>query len=271
MSKAVWSAARSSRRRMRVLLGEGNRRHRRVEGGTVGVEVPVAGAGDVGVVRVGEADRQAPGPRVAAAGEIVELRRWRVGDLVVVVELVGDLGGAGADDRAEVVVPPVDAARRGARSRGSSRSRPGRCRWSAAPRSRGAGRGRRSASCRRGRCVAGAAQVVGEGRQVGGELGGVVVDVGPARQHAGHEGGARRGRRAGSRCRRWRSGPSARRVGRGSGCAGRRPGRRGTGFRRAGRPSGSGCSGGSCGGLVTRWTSFSISAVASRVVSYCMQ
>ena len=80
-----------------------------VEGGAVGVEVPEARAGDVGVVRVGEADGQAPGARVVAAGEVVELGGGVVGDLVVVFELVGDLGGAGAGDRAEGVVPPVDA------------------------------------------------------------------------------------------------------------------------------------------------------------------
>ena len=64
------------------------------------------------------------------------------------------------------MVPPVDAARRGAASRGSSRSRPGRCRWSAVPRSRAAGRGRRSASCRRGR--SGSRRGAGGGRRSAG-------------------------------------------------------------------------------------------------------
>ena len=40
----------------------------------------------------------------------------------------------------------------GAPSRASNRSRPDRCRWCAAPRSRAAGRGRRSASCPTARC-----------------------------------------------------------------------------------------------------------------------
>ena len=50
--------------RVRVLVVERDRRDRRVEGRAIGVEVPVARAGDVGVVRMGEADGQAPRPRV---------------------------------------------------------------------------------------------------------------------------------------------------------------------------------------------------------------
>ena len=63
----------------------------------------------------------------------------------------------------------------GSASPASSRSRPGRCPWSGAPRSRAAGRGRRSASCPRVRC--GSRRRAGSARTwgAGGKLGGVVV------------------------------------------------------------------------------------------------
>ena len=165
---------------VRVLVVEGDGAGLGVEGGAVGVEVPEARAGDVGVVRVGEADGQAPGARVAAAGEVVELGGGVVGDLVVVLELVGDLGGAGAGDRAEVVVPPVDAlvgpglvggpAEVGGVDVGGQP-------LLEAVQLVGADEVHLAGEAG---LVAGAAQVVGEGRDVGGELGGVVVDAGAA-------------------------------------------------------------------------------------------
>src|SRR3546814_3937257 len=57
---------------------------------------------------MGEAHGQAPGPLVAPAGEAKDLRLAVEGDLVIVLELVGDLGDAGSGHRAEVVIPPVD-------------------------------------------------------------------------------------------------------------------------------------------------------------------
>ena len=179
--------------RVRVLLGERDRRDGRVEGRAIGVEVPVARAGDVGVVRVGEADRQAPGARVGLPGEVVELRRRLEGDLVVVVELVGDLGGAGPGDRAEVVVPPVDAAI-GLLPVGGP-AEVGRVDVGGQPLLEAVqlvGADEVHLAREAGR-VAGAAKVVGEGGQIGGELGGVVVDPGAARQQPGHEAGAARG------------------------------------------------------------------------------
>jgi hypothetical protein len=111
---------------------------------------------------MGEADRQAPGPVVLSPREIVELLRGGEGDLVVVFHLVGDLGHARAGDRA----PDCDTTSRSARpacgSPGSSRNRRGRCRWSAAPRSRAAGRADEMHLARQAGAIARAAQVMGD-------------------------------------------------------------------------------------------------------------
>ena len=57
---------------------------------------------------MGEAHRQAPGPSILPPRNIVELARRVIGNLVVILHLVGDLGDAGAGDRAQIVIPPVD-------------------------------------------------------------------------------------------------------------------------------------------------------------------
>ena len=92
-----------------VLLFEGEGGDGRFEGGAVGVEVPEAAAADIGVVGVGEADGEAPGAVVGAAGELVDSLDGEVCDFVVVFHLVGGFGDAGVGDGAEVVVPPVYA------------------------------------------------------------------------------------------------------------------------------------------------------------------
>src|SRR3546814_13208956 len=86
----------------------GNRCDLRRQRRAIFVEVPEALTRDVGVVRVGEAHGQAPGPRVAPAGEAMDLRLAVEGALIVVLQLVGDLGYARSGHRAEVVIPPVD-------------------------------------------------------------------------------------------------------------------------------------------------------------------
>ncbi len=131
---------------------------------------------------MGEGDGETPGAGVGTAGEVVELLHRLEGDLVVVFELVGDLGDARAGDRAEVVVPPVDAL--------AGLAVVGR------PAEIGGvdvggepfleavqlvGADEMHLARQRG-VIAGAAQVVGVGRDVGGEFGGVVVDPGAARQ-----------------------------------------------------------------------------------------
>ncbi|MNE82951.1 hypothetical protein D3C80_1797240 [compost metagenome] len=76
------------------------------------VEIPEFLARDIGVVRMGEGNRQAPGAPagvVVFARQLVELLIGEEGDLVVILHLVGDLGNAGAGDGAEIVIPPVDA------------------------------------------------------------------------------------------------------------------------------------------------------------------
>ncbi len=141
---------------------------------------------------MGEADGQAPGPAVMAAREVVELARRVVGDLVVIFHLVGDLGNAGAGDRTQIVIPPVDAfaglavVRRPAEIGGIDVGRQPLLEamqlvWAD-----------EMHLARQAGLVAGGAQMMREGRNVGGKFGGVVVDARAAGQLARHEGSARR-------------------------------------------------------------------------------
>ena len=143
---------------------------------------------------MGEADRQAPGPFFGAARQVVKLLHRLMGDVVVIFKLVGDLRHARAGDGAKVVVPPVDPLPRLAVIR-----RPAEI--------GGVDVGRQAFLepvqligademhlARKGRRIARPAQVVGIGRDVGAEFGGVVIDAGAAGQLAGHE--ARPPRRA---------------------------------------------------------------------------
>ena len=170
-----------------VVIGEGGGRF---QFGGVFVEVPVFAAGDEGVVGVGEAGGQAPGAGVKAAGQVVDLLHGLMADVVVVFELVGDLGHARARHGPQVVIPPVDAFAGfavvggpaeigGVDVGGQAFLKP--VQLVGADEVHLAGQGG---------VVAGAAQVVGVGRDVRGELGGVVIDPGAARQGARHEGGA---------------------------------------------------------------------------------
>ena len=58
---------------------------------------------------MGKAGGQAPGPRVKPAREVVDFLHRLVADVIVIFELIGDLGHARAGDGAEVVIPPIDA------------------------------------------------------------------------------------------------------------------------------------------------------------------
>ena len=161
----------------------------------VAVAVPVFARDGEGIVRMGHRHDHAERPLVAPARDVVELparrrrpppRRSRAGWCART--------SPASSDRTHVVVPGRPVGRAGP-SPASSRSRPGRCRWSAAARSREAGPARRNASCRhRIGLVAGVAQVMREGRDVGRELGRVVVGADGRRQPPGHEDVA--GRRA---------------------------------------------------------------------------
>ncbi len=82
--------------RMRVLRLVGDRRPAGVEMRAILVEVPIFPPRHVRVVRMGEADGQHPGARIEAAAGIIDLARRVIGDLVVIFELIGDLGDARA-------------------------------------------------------------------------------------------------------------------------------------------------------------------------------
>ena len=170
-----------------IVIGDGGGRF---EFGRALIHIPELAAGDEGVVRVGEADRQAPRAGVAPAREVVEFLDRVEGDLVVVFELVRDLGHACASDRAEVVIPPVDAFARFAVIGGPAEiggvdvgGEP----FLEAVKLVGADEVHLA---RQRRVIARAAQVVGVGGNVRGEFGGVVIDPRPFRQRPRHEGGA---------------------------------------------------------------------------------
>ena len=94
---------------MGVLIRVGDRADLRHQVIAVFVEIPVLLAGHIGVVRVGEADSQAPRAIIMATGEVIELARCVIGDLIIILHLVGDLRHPSTGDRAHVVIPPVDA------------------------------------------------------------------------------------------------------------------------------------------------------------------
>ena len=180
---------------MRVLPIEGDEADLGIERLAVFVEVPILPARDVGVVRMAEGYGQAPRPRIRLVGmarQLVELLRREEGDLVVIFDLVGGFGDAGAGDRAEIVVPPVDALAGLAvvgRPAEIGRVDVGGEPLLEAVQLVGADEMHLAGQAR---VVAGGAQMMRVGRDVGSELGGIVVDAGARRQLPAHEGGAAR-------------------------------------------------------------------------------
>ena len=110
------------------------------------------------------------------------------GDFVVVLHLVGDLGHAGAGDRSQVVIPPVDALARLAVVRRPAEV--GRIDIGGQPGLEAVQliRTHEVHLARETGGVAGATQVVRPGRHGGAKFGGVVVDAGTRGQLARHEG-----------------------------------------------------------------------------------
>ena len=172
-----------------VIIGEG---FGRFTFGRAVIKVPVFAAGDEGVVRVGKADGQAPRARVSPAGEVVKFLAGLMGHVVVVFQLVGDLGHARARHRPQVVIPPVDPFPRFAIVRGPAeigRVNVGGQAFLKAVKLVGADKMHLAA---KGSLVSGAAQVVGIGRDVRGKLGRIVIDARAGGKLPGHEAGPRR-------------------------------------------------------------------------------
>ena len=93
---------------MGVVVLVGHRRYFRQQVRAILVEIPVFPPCHVRVMRMGETDRQTPGPRIVAARQVIDLLHAVERDLVIVFHLVGNLGHARARDRSHVVIPPVD-------------------------------------------------------------------------------------------------------------------------------------------------------------------
>ena len=156
------------------------------------VKIPVFLARHERVVRMGKACGQAPGARIKAARQIVELLHRLMADVVIIFQLVGDLGHACAGDRAHVVIPPVNPLAGLAVIRGPAEIGGvdvGGQAFLEAVQLVGA---YEMHLARKGGVIARAAQVVGIGGDVGCELGGVVIDPRAPGQGARHEGGAGR-------------------------------------------------------------------------------
>ncbi len=178
---------------MGILFGIGNEADLRHQMLAALVEVPVFLARDIGIMRMGEADRQHPGPRIKTARQVVDLRPGLMGNVVIVFQLVGDLGHPGAGDRPHVVIPPVDPLARLAVVRGPAEI--GGVDVGGQPFLEPVqlvGADEMHLARQRGE-VARPAQVVGIGGDVRAELGGVVIDPGARGQLPRHERGPRRG------------------------------------------------------------------------------
>jgi len=155
----------------------GDRRHlRRIDRHPL-VEVPPALRDGEGIVRVGEGDAQQEGAAFAFAGAVGEPAARGEADLLVEIELVGGLGDAGPQHRVHVVVPPVDAlfrmvpVRRPAEIGGVDVGREPLLEAVQLVRAD------EVHLARERRPVAEVPQHVREGRDLGAELGGVVVDA----------------------------------------------------------------------------------------------
>ena len=72
------------------------------------IEIPIFLARHIGVMGVGEAHGQTPGAVVFAPRQIIDFAGRIIGNLVVILELVGDLGHTSAGHRPHIVIPPVD-------------------------------------------------------------------------------------------------------------------------------------------------------------------
>ena len=159
----------------------------------VGVEVPELGPIDVGIVGVDVGGDQAEGPRLAAARQIEEIALRGVGDLVVEIEVGRAQAGPGLPHHLHGVEPVEHLGRR------VPLGRPGEVggidvggqALGEAVQLVGAAEVHLAAQ---GRAIIQRREVVGEGRHLGGELGGVVPGADLGRQAAGHHDVA--GRRA---------------------------------------------------------------------------
>ena len=157
------------------------------------VEVPVFAARHVGIVRVRERHGQAPWPAVRIVGcarIFVELLRRKEADLVVILHLVGGFGDARAGDRAEIVIPPVDAlaglAVIGRPAEIGGIDVRGQPLLEAVQLVR---TDEMHLAGQTGR-IAGGAQMMREGRDGRDKLGGIVIDAGARGQLSAHERGA---------------------------------------------------------------------------------
>ena len=73
------------------------------------IEIPVLPSGDIGVMGMRKTNRQAPGPIIMPASQVVKFSAGFKGHFIIVFHLVGSLGNTGTGYRAQVVIPPVDS------------------------------------------------------------------------------------------------------------------------------------------------------------------
>ena len=85
-----------------------HRRNLRHKMRAIFIQIPVFLACHIGIMRMGETDRQAPGPRVMTACQIIDLTGGVIGHLIIIFHLIGNLGHTCAGDRSHIVIPPVN-------------------------------------------------------------------------------------------------------------------------------------------------------------------
>ena len=178
--------------RMNILLRVGDWRHNNVRQRSLRVKIPIFLAGNIGIVRVCKTHRQTERPILFGSRELVEPEFGVIGDFVVIFELVGNFSGAGIRNGTEIMVPPIDPLVRFRPVRCPAEiGRVDVCRQALFKTVHLIGTNKVHLAAEYG-AISCPAQIMGEGRDRGGEFGGVIIDTGFRRQLPRHEGGTRR-------------------------------------------------------------------------------
>ena len=72
------------------------------------IQVPVLLSRHIRIMRMREANRQAPRALILAARQIINLARRVIGNLIIIFHLIGDFGHTRAGDRPHIVIPPIN-------------------------------------------------------------------------------------------------------------------------------------------------------------------
>lgn len=94
---------------MGVMLVKIQRRNIRVQGWAICIVIPVFLPCHIGIMGMGKADRQAPWPVFPTSGKLIEFLTGKMGNLIIIFQLIGGLGYPCPGHRAQIMIPPVYA------------------------------------------------------------------------------------------------------------------------------------------------------------------